>query len=104
MTWSSLLGDRELKYDEHSKKCDEFFGKSDAVLERDPTCGAEIIGKVPIKRGIFQRDALSPLLFVIALIALIHILKPANPEHELQTGEAINHVLLIGDLKLYSKS
>ena len=25
MTWSPLLGDKELKYDGHSKKCVEFF-------------------------------------------------------------------------------
>ena len=28
-----LPGDRELKCDEHSKKCDEFLGENDEVLE-----------------------------------------------------------------------
>ena len=28
-----LLGDRELKYDGHSKKCCECFGKNERVLE-----------------------------------------------------------------------
>ena len=35
---------------------------------------AETLGEVPLKRGIFQGDALSPLLFVIALVLLTHIL------------------------------
>ena len=34
------------------------------------TCGSETLGEVPIKRGIFQEDALSPVLFVMALIPL----------------------------------
>ena len=36
--------------------------------------GANVIGEVNINRGIFQGDALSPLLFVIALIPLTHII------------------------------
>ena len=32
------------------------------------TCAKQELGEVNIKRGIFQGDALSPLLFVIALI------------------------------------
>ena len=42
------------------------------------TCGAETLGEIPIKRGIFQRDALAPFLFVIALILLTHILQTAS--------------------------
>ena len=68
------------------------------------TCGSETLGEVPTKRGIFQGDVLSPLLFVIALILLTHILTTANPAYELQTGETINHLLFMDDLKLYSKS
>ena len=36
------------------------------------TCGAKTLGEVPMKRGTFQGDALSPLLFVIALILDTH--------------------------------
>ena len=68
------------------------------------TCGSKILGEVPIKRGILQGDALSPLLFVIALIPLTHILRTANPGYEFRTGETINHLLFMDDLKLYSKS
>ena len=34
------------------------------------TCNNEKLGEVEIKKGIFQRDSLSPLLFVITLIPL----------------------------------
>ena len=47
--------------------------------------------------GIFQGDAVSPLLLVIALIPLKHILRRANLGYEFQTGET-------NDLMMYSKS
>ena len=47
---------------------------------------------------------ISPLLFVIAPIPSTHILRTTNPGHELRTGETINHLLLMDDIKLYSKS
>ena len=34
-----------------------------------------LLGSVPIRRGIFQGDSFSPLLFVIALLPLMHILR-----------------------------
>ena len=70
----------------------------------EQTCGAKAFEEVPITRGIFQGDALSPLLFVIALIPLTHILRKANPGYGFRTGETINHLLFMDDLKLYSKS
>ena len=63
-----------------------------------------IIIIIMIKNRIFQGDAPSPLLFIIALIPLTHILKTANPGYEFRTGETINHLLFMDDLKLYSKS
>ena len=68
------------------------------------TCGAETLWEVPIQRGVFQEDALSWLLFVIALIPLTHILRTANPGYEFRTGETINQLLLINNHKLYSKN
>ena len=57
-----ILGDRELKYDGHSKKCGYYFGKTMKSWKVDLTCGAGI-----------------PLLSAIALISLAHILQTANP-------------------------
>ena len=56
-------------------------------------------------RGIFQGDSLSPLLFVSAMIPLTHILRKSKPGYEFSgSGEKINHLLYMDDLKLYSKN
>ena len=44
--------------------------------------GNSELGEVEIKRGIFQRDSLSPLVFVLALIPLSLILKKAKAAYE----------------------
>ena len=50
------------------------------------------IGEVKITRGIFQGDALSPLIFVIALIPLSMLLRKARDGFDL-SGEKINHLM-----------
>ena len=63
------------------------------------------LGEVAIKRGIFQGDSLSPLLFVLALIPLSVILRKAMAVYEFsESKEKINHFLFTGDLKLYGRS
>ena len=67
--------------------------------------GKSEFGEVEIKRGIFQGDSLSPLLFVLALIPLSLILRKAKAAYEFsQSKEKINHLLFMDDLKLYSRS
>ena len=99
-----LTGHRQLKYDKHGKKCGEFFGKKMKSWRVKLTYGPETLMEVPIKGEIFQRYALSPVLFVIALIPPTHILWTANLGYEFQFEETINHLLFMDDLKLYSKS
>ena len=61
--------------------------------------------EVEIKRGIFQGDSLSPLVFVLALIPLSLILRKAKQVDEFsESKEKINHLLFMDDLKLYSWS
>ena len=68
-------------------------------------CKDEILGEVRIKRGIFQGDALSPLLFVISMIPLTSILRKAAPGYEFSSNKVkINHLLYMDDLKLYGKT
>ena len=44
--------------------------------------GNSELGEVEIKRGIFQGDSLSPLVFVLALIPLTFILRKAKAAYE----------------------
>ena len=66
----------------------------------------EELARVNIQRGIFQRDILSFLLFVIGLIPLSHILRKVNAGHQLGNGQQkkINHLLFMDYLKLYGNS
>ena len=67
--------------------------------------GDSELGEVEIKRGIFQGDSLSPLVFVLALIPLSLTLRKTKAAYEFSEGkEKINHLLFMDDLKLYSRS
>ena len=60
------------------------------------------LGNVNIRRGIFQGDSLSLLLFVACLIPLSVILRKTQGKYQLsKEGESINHLLFMDDLKLY---
>lgn len=60
---------------------------------------------IPIKRGIFQGDSLSPLLFCLAINPLSFILnKYAMKGYKLKNSFSINHLLYMDDLKLYSNN
>jgi len=59
------------------------------------------MGKMSIRRGIFQGDFLYPLLF-ITVISLTHILRQNDARYRLGNGHRkINHLLFMDDLKLY---
>ena len=63
--------------------------------------GNSELGEVDLKRGIFQGDFLSPLVFPLALIQLCLILKKTKAAYELSgSKEKINHLLFMDDLKL----
>jgi hypothetical protein len=69
------------------------------------TAGGESLGTVDIKRGIFQGDSLSPLLFVMVMIPLSMILKRDESDKGIKLGNAdrrVNHLLFMDDLKLYA--
>ena len=67
--------------------------------------GNQVVGEVCIKRGIFQGDSLSPLLFVLALIPLTLVLRKVKAGYNLGNGlPTINHLLFMDDLNLYGKT
>ena len=57
---------------------------------------------INIKTGIFQGDALLPLLFCMALAPLSPLLQESGCGYEIQ-GQKINHLFFMDDLKTYSK-
>ena len=66
--------------------------------------GTDVLGTVDIKRGIFQGDSLSPLLFVMIMIPLSQQLNAANKGYKLKnTDRSISHLLFMDDLKLYAR-
>ena len=62
------------------------------------------LGKGNIRRGIFQGDSLSPLLFVVAYIP-VTILRKLKQGYSFGKGkERVNHLLFMDDLKLYGSN
>ena len=59
-------------------------------------------GKISVRRGIFQGDSLSPLLFCMALIPLSKSINDARLGYELEK-EQISHLFYMDDLKIFSK-
>jgi len=66
------------------------------------TANGEKNGDVDIKRGIFQGDSLSPLVFVLSMIPLSLVLRKANVCSEWEKKEyKLNPLLFMDDLKVY---
>ena len=66
--------------------------------------GNSELREVDIKRGIFQGDSLTPLVFVLGLIQLSLILRKAKVAYEFfGRKEKINYLLFMDDLKLHSR-
>ena len=69
------------------------------------TSNGQELGKVDIRRGIFQGDSFSPLLFVMAMIPLTVILRKIEAGFRFGgSREKVNHLLFMDDLKLYGKN
>ncbi|XP_067932894.1 uncharacterized protein [Watersipora subatra] len=57
---------------------------------------------VKIKRGIYQGDSLSPLLFCICLNMLSNMLEETQYGYQFKSGTKISHLFYIDDIKLYA--
>ena len=69
------------------------------------SAGVKKKAEVKIQRGIFQGEAQSRLLFLIAMMPLIHILRKCTAGYKLhKSQEKINHLRYMDDIKLSGKN
>ena len=69
------------------------------------TTRGKTLAEVKIQRGIFQGDALSPLLFVIPMMALNHIFRKCTAGYRLsKSKEKILNFMYMDDIKLFAKN
>ena len=69
------------------------------------TAGRKSLAEAKIQRGIFQGDALSPLLSIIVMIPPNHILRKCTAAYTLiKSQEKINHRMYMYDIKLFAKN
>ena len=81
------------------------LGDSMKEWRTELTADGKSLGVVDIKRGIFQGDSLSPLLFVMIMAPLSMILNAEAMGFKFgNAGKRVNHLLFMDDLKLYASS
>ena len=82
--------------------------KATELLKRNIQSGRTVsffrenrLRKINIRRGIFQGDYLSSLLFVVAVIPVTIIFRTLKQGYSVRKGkERLNHLLFMDDLKL----
>ena len=67
------------------------------------TAGGRSSAETKTQRGILQGEALSPLLFIIAMMPLNHILRKCTRGHKLSRSQEINCLIYMDDIKLFAK-
>ena len=83
-----------------AKNIEDLLKRSMADWKTMLTANGKTLGEVEIRRGIFQGDTLSPLLFVVAMIPLTLLLRREEMGYRFgESGRKINHLLFMDDLK-----
>ena len=81
-----------------TRNVEHFICNSMKKWKTELTACGESLGLVKIRRGIFQGDSLSPLLFVFCVVPLSFILRKARVGYEFKDQKYMD------DLKLYGKN
>ena len=69
------------------------------------TAGGTNLAEINIQRGVFQRDTLRSLLFLMAMMPLNFILWKSTACYKLsKSQEKINHLMYMNDIKLFAKN
>ena len=82
-----------------------FIEKTMKTWRVELTAGGRSLGEAKIQIGIFQGDALSLLLFIIAMMPLNQIPRKCTAGYKLsRSQEKINHRMYMEDIKLFAKN
>ena len=82
-----------------------FIEKTMRTWSMELTAGGKSLAKTKVQRDIFQGDALSPLLFIIAMMPLNNILRKCTAGYKLnKSQEKIYHLMYMDDIKLFAKN
>ena len=82
-----------------------FIDKTMKTWRVELTAGGRRLAEAKIQRGMFQGYALSPLLFIIAMIPLNHIIRKCTAGYKLsRSQEKVNHLMYMDDIKLFEKN
>ena len=69
------------------------------------TAGRRSLAETKIQRDIFQGDAQSAFIFIIAKMPLNHILRKFSAGYKLnRSQEKINHLIYMDGIKLFAKN
>ena len=93
MTWIDCQKSYDMIPHSWISECHEVFGVAENTknvlvnsineLKLELTSNGVSLGNVEIRRGIFQRDSLSPLPFVLCMVSLSLILRKVKFHYEL---------------------
>ena len=68
------------------------------------TSGEQTLARVKIKRGIFQRDSLLPLVFIIVMMLLNYVLRECAEGYKFTKSQMINLLMSVDNIKIFAKS